>query len=139
MATFNGTSLRVFKDGALIGGEDDCTISFSHEPRDANTKDSGRWNASEEGPLSAELSGGGFVPADAEDVLDVLYDALVGTTVTAIVVGTKSGAAVDTTKHRWIGTFRVTAFDDNGPHRAGRKYSYTMQSTGPVESWNPGS
>lgn len=139
MPTQNGTDLRVFKDGVLLGGENECSVSFSHEPRDASTKDTGRWNNSEEGSLGAEISGSGFVPADAEDVMDVLYDALVSQNPVSVVFGVNSGGSVDTTKHRYIGQFRLTSFEQSGSHRQTATYSYTLQSVGIVTSWNPNS
>lgn len=139
MATFNGSNLRVFLDGSLVGGENECTVSFSHEPRDSNTKDAGRWNANEEGGLSAEISGSGFVVVPVEGTLDVLFDALVNSTPLSVVVGTNDGGSPDLTAHRWIGTFRLTSFEDSGPHRDTRTYSYTLMSTGVVESFNPAS
>lgn len=137
--TYNGTNLRVFLAGVLLGGENECTVSFSHEPRDANTKDSGRWDASEEGALSAEVSGNGFVVTPAEGILDKLYDALTNAAELDVVVGTNSGGSVNTTAHRWIMKARLVAFEDAGVHRETRTYSYTFRSTGVVTSWNPAS
>lgn len=139
MPTYNGTNLRVFIDGQLVGGENECSISFSHEPRDSNTKDTGRWNNSEEGALSAEISGSGFVTVPAEGVLDKLFDALTSANPVTVIVGTNTGGSVDTSAHRWIGTFRLVSFEDNGAHRDTRTYSYSLQSVGTVTSYNPAS
>jgi hypothetical protein len=139
MSTFNGSNLRVFVAGALVAEEQNCTFNLSHEPRDANSKDSGRWDNSEEGPLSGEFSGEGLVPVGAEDVLDALYDKLVGTEVIQVVIGTNNAGSVDETKHRWIMNARFTSLEDNGPHREGRKYSFAGKSVGIVTSWNPNS
>lgn len=133
MATYNGTNLRIFIDGTLVGGENETTISFSHEPRDSNTKDS-PWNSNEEGSLSAEISGSGFVVAPVEGTLDRLFDALVNANSVSVLVGTNIGGLLDTSKHRWSGQFRLTSFEDSGSHRDTRTYSYTLMSVGVIES-----
>ena len=139
MSTYNGSNLRVFLAGVLLGGETECSVSFSHEPRDSNTKDTGRWNSSEEGGLGAEISGSGFVVTPAQGILDKLFDALVNSAELDVVVGTNNAGVVDATAHRWIGKFRLTSFEESGKHRETRTYSYSLQSTGIVTSWNPAS
>lgn len=130
--TWNGTDILVFMDGTKIAGEAEATASFSHDPRPANTKASGRWEASAEGALSGEISVDGLVMLNNQPA-SLLFDAVISKTPVTLIFGVDNDGSPDTSELRYIGEFRVTKFDDSAPHRDTRAFSATFSSTGAIQ------
>lgn len=134
--TVNGTNLRVFLDDELIAGEDSCSISFTHDPRGANTKDSGRWDANAEGGLSCEISSDGLdiVPGSqgAKKTFRDLLTAFTSVTAVTLTFGINDDGDTDLAYDHYQGSFRITSLEKTGDHRDTVQVSASFSSTGEV-------
>lgn len=108
----NSTSLRVYVGGTAIAHATDATLTFTHEPRDTTTKDSGGWRDLLEGLRSWSVSATALYADDAAYGFEDLHDTLNATRATVtVLIGTGESGNVDYSGTAWVASLELNSPD----------------------------
>jgi len=126
----NGTNLVVKIGNLQIGVAKTCSMSISHEPRDATSKDSAGNEDSLEGLVSAEVSGDGlYNPAHAVQADNVIYPGITNRTRISWSFGSKTAGDVI-----YYGEGYFTKLDLSGGVEESATFSFSIKVAGGVSS-----
>ena len=133
----NGTDLGLYvhqSDGSevLIASATECTISFSEDPRDTTTKDSGGWRELAEGLRSATISASYLHAEDDTNNIQDYWGAFNTRANLFFLMSTE-----ETGDYRWNGECRITSLEKSAATEDNVTYSVTREVTGePVYELN---
>lgn len=121
----NGTDLLLYVGGTAVAHSKSHTLSVSHEPRDATTKDSNGWDESLEGMRSWSIDGEALQAFDANyghsDLLALI------TTRTKVTVKFSTEVTGDS---YWTGEAWLTACELEAGTEESASYSFSFKGTG---------
>lgn len=82
----NGSNVRVFVNGKMVAGQQNCTLDMSSTTIDCSTKESGLYEEFEVSGLGWSISMDGLVPLQ-DDAFDILEEAWENTEIVELHIG----------------------------------------------------
>lgn len=120
----NGSSVRIFVNGKMVAGQQNCTIDMSSSTIDCSTKESGLYEEFEIAGLGWSISLDGLVPLE-DDAFDILEEAWENTEIVELHIGRtgkyKKAKAV------------IENLSLNSPMKDKSKYSCSLKGCGAFE------
>ena len=120
----NGSSVRIFINGKLVAGQQNCSIEMGSSTIDCSTKESGLYEEFEVAGLNWSMALDGLIPLQ-DDAFDILEDAYLNTEIVEVHYGRqgryKKGSAV------------IESISYNSAMKDKSKYSCNLKGCGAFE------
>lgn len=117
----NGSSVRIFVNGEMVAGQQNCTLDMSSSTIDCSTKESGLYEEFEVAGLGWSISLDGLVPLQ-DDAFDILEEAWENTEIVELHIG-KTG------KYK-KGNAVIENLSLNSPMKEKSKFSCSLKGCG---------
>lgn len=93
----NGSNVRIFINGKMVAGQQNCTLDMSSSTIDCSTKSSGLYEEFEVAGLGWSISLDGLIPLE-DEAFEILEEAFLGTEIVEVHIGRtgkyKKGSAI---------------------------------------------
>ena len=120
----NGSNVRIYVNGKMVAGQQNCTLDMSSSTIDCSTKESGLYEEFEVAGLGWSISLDGLVPL-TDDAYEILEEAWEATEIVELHIGRtgkyKKGKAV------------IESLSLNSPMKDKSKYSCSLKGCGAFE------